>query len=543
MKKGFLFLALAIIIISGMLIGSCAEPEPEPTPTPAPAPAPAPEPEPSGPEYGGILRMIATSGPQVLSYVGEMGPGDHSAVFPAAENLVQATAERMSGPGVEPWLCESVEEDIENLTMTWNLKKGIKFHDGTEMTADVVAWNFQLILDAGALPHTDFLKEMIVVDDYTLKMNLNKWSNQLMPDWGYWPVITSKAAYDKASGGDPEKGKEWQRVNIVGTGPFILKEYKRDDHMTWVKNPDYWIPDRPYLDGIEVRYIPDPVTARAAFEAGEGDIWGAPANMVAELEELGYKRQQDWPILPWGIWPNTSNPDSVMADKRVREAVEYAIDKVAVAKAIGFGIYIPLKSLPMPGEWGYDPAYDPRPYNPEKARELLAEAGYPDGLKVKLITMNDPVTQDIGVAIKRCLDDAGFELELDVADPGRFFGTVYWTPPSADQDMNWWLAGGMDANYLQTYMRWFSITPFTDCSFLGHTAEQTAMDVEAQLIADPEDQAEMTKKLMRYLTDNALIIPVYGTPAYAMQQPYVHSTEYTQGFTRWDMFDVWMEKH
>jgi len=157
--------------------------------------------------------------------------------------------------------------------------------------------------------------------------------------------------------------------------------------------------------------------------------------------------------------------------------------------------------------------------------------------------MNDPVTQDIGVAIKRCLDEAGFELELDVADPGRFFGTIYWTPPGADQDMNWWLAGGMDANYLQTYMRWFSITPFTDCSFLGHTPEQTAMDAEAQLIADPKGQALITEKLMRYLTDNALILPVYGTPAYVMQQPWVHSTQYTQGFTRWDTGEVWMEKH
>jgi peptide/nickel transport system substrate-binding protein len=493
--------------------------------------------------YGGILRIIAGSGPQALSYVAAMGPGDHSGVFPAAENLVEATNERMSGSGVEPFLCEKVDEDVKGLTMTWRLRKGIMFHDGTEMTADVVMWNFQLIIDAKALPHQDFLKDMQVVDKYTLLMHLNKWSNQLMPDWGYWPVITSKAAYDKASGGDPKKGKEWQLVNIVGTGPFILKEYKRDVQMIWVKNPNYWQPGRPYLDGITVRFIPDPVTARAAFQAGEADVWGAPASMVADLEKMGYKRQQAWPILPWGLWLNTANPNSKMSDKRVREAVEYAIDKAAISKAIGFGIYQPLKSLPMPGEWGYDANYNPRPYNPAKAKELLAAAGYPNGLKLKLLTMNDPVTQDIGVAIKRYLDDAGFQLDLDVADPGRFFGTIYWTPPGADQDMNWWIAGGMDSNYLQTYMRWFSTTPFTDCSFLGHTPEQTAMDVEAQLIIDPKDQAVMTGKLMRYLTDNAMVIPVYGSPAYVMQQPYVHSTQSTQGFTRWDTYEVWMDKH
>jgi len=571
--KKLVFLSVAVIVIAGLLLVGCAKEEAKPAPAapaapapaapapaapapaapapaaPAPAaPAPAAKmpsttPQPGTPVYGGILRIIAGSGPQVLSYIAEMGPGDHAGVFPAAENLVQATSERMSGSGVEPFLCEKVDEDIKGLTMTWHLRKGIMFHDGTEMTADVVAWNFQLIIDAKALPHLDFLKDMQVIDKYTLLMHLNKWSNQLMPDWGYWPVITSKAAYDKASGGDPKKGKEWQRVNIVGTGPFMLKEYKRDVHMIWVKNPNYWQPGRPYLDGITVRYIPDPVTARAAFQAGEGDMWGAPASMVADLEKMGYYRQHSWPQLPFGIIPNTANPDSKMSDKRVREAVEYGIDKAAVSKAIGFGIYKPLNSLPMPGEWGYDPNYNPRPYNPAKSKELLAAAGYPNGLKLNLLILNDPVSQDIGTAVKRYLDDAGFQINLDIADPGRYYGTYFFAKLGPDQDMIWAMAGGMDSNYLQTYMRWFSTTPFSDLSHLGHTPEQAAMDAEAQLIVDPKDQAVMTGKLMRYITDNALIIPVYGMPVYVMQQPYVHSTEYTQGFTRWDTYEIWMDKH
>ena len=265
--------------------------------------------------------------------------------------------------------------------------------------------------------------------------------------------------------------------------------------------------------------------------------------MVADLEAAGYYRQQAWPMLPFGIWPNTVNPDSVMADKSVREAVEYAIDKDAVAKAIGFGIYVPLYSLPMPGEWGYDANYNPRPYNPDKAKQLLADAGYPDGLKVNLLILNDPVSQDIGTAIKQYLDAAGFDCNLDVADPGRYYGTYFFAELGADQDMIWAMAGGMDSNYLQTYMRWFSITPFSDVSYLGHTDEQAAMDTEAQLIKDPAGQADMTTKVMRYLTDNALIIPVYGTPAYVMQQPYVHSSQYTQGFTRWDTYEIWMDPH
>jgi hypothetical protein len=69
------------------------------------------------------------------------------------------------------------------------------------------------------------------------------------------------------------------------------------------------------------------------------------------------------------------------------------------------------------------------------------------------------------------------------------------------------------------------------------------MDADAQAAVDPKDQAAWCGKLMRYLTDNAKIIPVYAYPVYAMQQPYVHSSEYTQGFTRWDIYEIWMDKH
>ena len=102
------------------------------------------------------------------------------------------------------------------------------------------------------------------------------------------------------------------------------------------------------------------------------------------------------------------------------KAVEYALDKETITKALGFGLYRPLKTLPPPGEWGYDPNYDPRPYNPEKAKKLLSEAGYPNGLKAKLLVFFTPDYRNAGTAIKQYLDDAGFQIELDVADPGRF---------------------------------------------------------------------------------------------------------------------------
>lgn len=497
------------------------------------------------PRYGDVLRVIYPNGPQMLSYIPMMGPGDSTLVFPAGERLIDTIAERSKGTGYEPVLAEKVIEDIKGLKITWHIRKGVKFHDGTVLDAENVRWNFQQILDAKALPYSKFLKSMKVVNKYTLVMYLTEYSNQLVPSWGWWPAITSKAAWMKASGGDLEKGKEWARTHIVGTGPFLLKEYKRDSHMTWVKNPNYWRKGRPYLDGIEVRFVPDTTTAAMMMKAKEVDVWnGASPRYQAELQKEGFKKQSSWAALSYCIWINTANPDSKWQDKRVREALEYALDKDSIAKALGSGQYVPLKSLPPEGEWGYDPDYNPRPYNPEKAKQLLAEAGYKNGFPpAKLLVFITPDARDAGAAIKQYLDAAGFNIEIDVADPGRFFGTIYNTPPGPDNDLAWWICGGRDPNYLLTYMRWFSTQPFTNLSYLKHLPGQAELDTKAQELTDLKKQAAITKEVTHIITDNAMVIPVLDVPGAAMQQPWVHSTQYEQGFARWQTEEVWMEKH
>jgi peptide/nickel transport system substrate-binding protein len=495
------------------------------------------------PQYGGVFKFIYTQPPQMMSYTPMMGPSDSTNVMPAVERLMEATKDRTKNGGIEPNLVEKVDEDVNGLKITWHVRKGIKFHDGTELTADVVRWNFQQVIDAKSLPYSKYLKDMKVTDKYTLVFDLTEYSNQLVASWGYWPIIVSKEAWEKASGGDLAKGKEWARTHCVGTGPFMLKEYKRDVSLTWVKNPNYWRKGKPYLDGIEVRFIPDSVTASAMVQAKEVDGWnGAPPKDQVELMKKGFKRQSSWPALGNAIWINTAHPKSKWQDKKLREALEYALDKDAIAKAMGFGLYIPLKSLPPKGEWGYDPNYNPRPYNPEKAKELVAAAGYPNGLNAKLMVFFTPDAKEAGTAVKQYLDAAGFQIELDVADPGRFFSTVYGAPPGPDADLYIWITG-RDNNYLQAYMRWFSTEPFSNLPHLGHTPEQEKLDKEAQKLTSLKAQEAVTKKVMRYLTDNALLIPLYDMPAATIQQPWVHSTQYETGFTRWMTEDIWMEKH
>jgi len=539
MKK-LLFITLVLVIIGGMLLVGCSKTK---TTTPTTSATGG------QPVSGGKLTIIASSGPQILSYVPLMGPGDRANIFEAAEALLDTNSNRgdMSG-GVEPVLCSSFEVDQKNLTITYNIRHGVFFSDGSELTSDVAQWNIQQCIDANNMPYIDFFKDFRTPDKYTLVVDMKQYNNQMAATWGWWTAMYSKKAWDDASGGDLAKGKEWARAHLVGTGPFILQDFQPDVSLTWVKNPNYWQKGKPYLDEIDVKIIPDSVTARAAFEAGEGDIFASSAKDAVELIAKGYVMQSAWPLLPWGLWPNTANPDSKMSNKNVREALEYAINKEAITTAIGHGLYKTLKSLPWEGEMGYDATMG-RVYDPAKAKSLLAAAGYSasNPCKVTLLTTNafgpDPI--DACTAVKQMLDTVGFEVTIDVADAGRFFGTAYGKDnvPAKDQDLLWYFAGGCDTNYLQTYVRWFSTQPFTYVSFLGRTAEQAAMDNQAMGVTTMNEQVTWTGKLMHYMIDNALVIPVYGFPGYVIQQKWVHSTQYTTGFTRWQTEIVWMDKH
>ena len=181
----------------------------------------------SEPMRGGILREIAPNGPRVLSYLPEMGPGDEIAVLPAAEKLMDYDQNKQ----LVPFLAESVAVAPDGKSITFKLRKGIKFHDGSDFNAEAVAFNYQLAKDTKRLQYDPRLARIEVVDTYTLRLHITGFTNQLLHSFGWVPLF-SKAAWDKAGGGNLEKSKEFARANCVGTGPFKLAEYKRDNYIS-----------------------------------------------------------------------------------------------------------------------------------------------------------------------------------------------------------------------------------------------------------------------------------------------------------------------
>ena len=208
---------------------------------------------------------------------------------------------------------------------------------------------------------------------------MKRYDNHFLPTLAYsGGNVLSPTAYETY-------GEEYCIVNPVGTGPFKFVSYEPDVNLVCERFDNYWQKGKPYLDKIEMIYVKEMTTAANMLRDGKVDVIvninGASA---ADLKSEGYAVT----ALPWtmeGLLPDSLNADSVLADKRVRQAIEYAIDRPAIIKAFGYGYWHALTQLATEAVYGYNPAIKGRPYNPDKAKQLLAEAGYTNGFKIKLI--------------------------------------------------------------------------------------------------------------------------------------------------------------
>jgi len=420
MKK-LLLIPLIIILAVVMVLGSCGEPEETTAPTTAPITAATTAPTTKlEPQYGGVMKRWMLGDPGCpIGVPWEMNPLGTAFGEPSLERMM---LQEMTGE-MQPYLAESWEIAPDHMSITLNLRKGVKFHDGTDWNATAAKWNLDKWMEAklaGAAAWTS----VDVVNDYTVRINLKEFDNAILANAfsGKQSQIISPTAFE-------ENGIEWARTHPVGTGPFKFVSYQRDVNAVYEKNNDYWQEGKPYLDGLELVIIGDPVTAQMAFKAGQlHEIGALPAGpLAAELQESGYDyvtTEQMGGAVDVLI-PSSNNPDSPFADIRVRQAVEYAINKEAIVNATGFGFAKPAYQIISDASKYYSPDLERHEYNPDKARELLEKAGYADGFDTKIIPNPYTTTKDTVVAIQRFLGEVGIRAEIEMVEYGKYSDYVY----------------------------------------------------------------------------------------------------------------------
>ncbi|MHC4159553.1 MAG: ABC transporter substrate-binding protein [Planctomycetota bacterium] len=376
------------------------------------------------PKRGGTLEMAlpAITHLDPVSVAGDTEP--YVFIF---ETLFEFDAEWKP----TPLLVESIDVSADGLVHTWRLRKGVKFHDGSAFNAEVVKWNIDRKIEqntpyATSIPWAN--NPIKVIDEYTVTATLKEPSfvmyNYLT---GSSYMMYSKKFVESVSADDLKN-------QGVGTGPYIIKEYLPNDHLLLERNPNYWQKGLPFFDAINVQIIPDANTRLLTLEAGQIDF-------VKDLSIQDINRLQGASGIEIREAPSTRTYHIPAHGKRppfdnvnVRRALNYAVDKKAMNKTIYEGKYLISRGISTPLVMGFQES-EPYTYNPEKAKQLLEEAGLVDSngdgfrewegqeKEYILFTRAGQRAGDIEIAeqFQAFMAEVGLKIKIEIIDAGQYF--------------------------------------------------------------------------------------------------------------------------
>lgn len=317
---------------------------------------------------------------------------------------------------LRPVLAESHEVTPDGLVYTFHLRKGVKFHDGTDFNAEAVKVNFDRVTNPDNKLKRYSLYSNIakteVVDEYTAKVTLktpfSPFINQLAHPSA---VMISPAALAKY-------GKDIA-FHPVGTGPFTFVEWIQTDYLKGVKNPNYWRPGLPKVDAIKWVPVVDNNARSAMMRTGEAHFtFPVPFEQAAVLEKEPNINMVAAPSII-ARYLNLNMLQKPFDNPKVRQAINYAINKQALAKVAFNGYAIPSEGV-VPAGVDYAVKLGPWPYDPQKARELLKEAGYPNGFETTLWSAyNHTTAQKVIQFVQQQLAQVGIKAQVQALEAGQ----------------------------------------------------------------------------------------------------------------------------
>lgn len=319
-------------------------------------------------------------------------------------------------------LVEKYETSSDALTWTFWIRKGVRFHDGTDLDAEAIKFNFERWLgpEKPIKAYGLFgpvVKSVEAVDKRTIKVRMKT-------PFSPFPAYLSHAASGIVSPTQFKKyGLDMSRLPC-GSGPFKLKEWVKGDHLTLVRNEDYW-DGAPYLDAIIVRPVTEAATRVMQIQAGQiHAVTNIPPEVFPQLKK---DPKLSVIVSPSNVsmFINMNIQKKPFNDIRVRQAMNYAIDKEAIARDLFQGMADPISSVIAPVvEGAYQPA--PYEYNPEKAKKLLAEAGYLRGFSCSLWSPSGRLPKDTELTqlIQKYLDAVGITTKIQVWEWATFLNEI-----------------------------------------------------------------------------------------------------------------------
>lgn len=404
------------------------------------------------PKYGGTLKISHSTRIATLNVLSLSGPAEYPVIDMTHSGLTRIGLNNQPMPD----LAESWEASEDATEFTFKLRDGVTFHDGTPANAADVVATYEAILNpdipASALSVLNMIEAVEAVDDLTVKFTLKT-------PYADFPTSTAHANARILSDEDLAGDIAALETNVNGTGPFKMESYDSATVTRLVKNEHYFIEGKPYLDAIEMHLFPDLAAETTNFLSGDIDV-------MLLVQQADWERISTAPGIEGLRVPSGRYVNVVMRfdqppfdNPKVREALAYAIDRQLLVDLVLEGLGRPAYDNILSPEFKYRINTPEKMYDPERAKALLAEAGYPDGIQIDLVASNRPaIRAQVAIAIKQMALPAGFDINVEtmphdtylanVWRKGNFYMAYWGMQPTEDATFNLLLTS--DASYEDT---------------------------------------------------------------------------------------------
>ncbi|MFW5799247.1 MAG: ABC transporter substrate-binding protein [Spirochaetota bacterium] len=457
---------------------------------------------------------------------------------------------------IVPHLAKSYEISDGGKTITFKLREDVKFHDGTTMDADAVVFSLERqnnrehpfhkhgpwkywsskgwsdrYNDDGSIKSEGLIESIEKVDDYTVQITLSEPDSSILYNFAlYFTAIVSPTAAEKY-------GEDFKK-NPVGTGPFKFVQWVKDDTTILERNEDYW-GKKAYLERLIFKIYPDNASRVLALEKGEADIIDTPdrdnLERLAAMDRIKIQKKEGLTVGYVAI----NVEQEPFNDVRVRQAVNHAVNKEEIIKGV-YGILGEPGKVPLPPSlWGYNKEKSDYEYNPEKAKELLKEAGYEDGFEFDLFAMKEtrpynPNPSKVAEIMQAQLADVGLKANIVTYEIG-----TYWDKVDAgefDLAMTGWSGEGDPDDFLYNLFTKGYLN-----SSRWYNDEYINLVTKAKTETTIEGRAKLYKDAQEILLEEAPIVMLaYGMLIQPMKESVNGFVIYPS--TKLELKSVWIEK-
>lgn len=412
------------------------------------------------------------------------------------DTLVKYDADMQIVPNIaESW------EALSDTAMQFSIRQGIKFHDGSDLTANDVKYSIQRILDHVEVSYIlDFVDSVEVKDDYTIVVNTKEPFGPILSHFAYpAAAIVPQAAVEA----DPEGFA----LNPIGSGPYKFVEWKQGEYCKLTAFDDYY-DGKPATQNIVMKVVPEAAQRTIQLETGEIDLsYDVSANDISKIEGNESLQLLSRQSLRCTFLTTNYTYDGPLKNKDVRHAIEMAIDKQGIVDAVLYGNGQVATSLVPPLAFGYDDTIKASEYNPEKAKQLLADAGYPKGFEISVWTSDDQTDMEMCQIVKSQLAEIGITLNIDVMEWGTLLSKL--GNPDHGMIVDYWTTTTADANYtLYPIYHSTSDAMAGNDSFYGSPEADKLLD-EAKGSLDEAVRKSNYSQLATLLNEELPYIPMY----------------------------------